>query len=312
MFYIFKQKLFNSIKNHKYFFIYKILINLVNNLNKMEKSKLTLLMEILSVPTFFGMEKLVQEYLINYGKSKGYIVNKDKKGNVYFTKGNIEEGQYFPCVCAHIDSVFRDHIKLINENKRKIIRLGEGENKNKLMAFHPDSGKRIGMAADDLAGVFICLQMLEHFDNIKAVFFVEEEYGCLGSSSCDDEFFNDVGYAVQFDAPTSNWFTETLGGVKMYDDQFLETVKPILEKYNVTNYSNDPYTDILALKDKFDFCCSNLPTGYYNWHSNNEYVDIIKTDKCIKLGIEFITKLGYKKYKYISNELSFLSKFKNL
>ncbi|NPV13219.1 MAG: hypothetical protein HPY57_15780 [Ignavibacteria bacterium] len=252
----------------------------------------------------------MQEYLIKYGTEKGYLVNKDTKGNIYFTKGSIKEKQYFPCVCAHIDSVFNEHIDLIKNNKRKDIRIGRGKhNKTKLMAFHPETGKRTGLAGDDLAGVFLCLQMLEHFDNLKAAFFVEEEYGCRGSNECDKTFFNNVGYVIQFDGPTSNWFTETLSGVKMYNDDFLTKVKPILEKYNVTNYSDDPYTDILPLKEKFDFCCCNLPTGYHNWHTNEEYVNFEQTEKCIQLGIDFINKLGYNKYQF--DKAEFTSFFSN-
>lgn len=265
----------------------------------MEKNKLNHLIEILSIPTYFGMETLIQEYLINYGTEKGYIVNKDVKGNIYFTKGKIGVNQYFPFVCAHIDSVFDEHKDLITQNKRKNIKRGSGKhNTQKLMAFHPDTNKRTGIAGDDLAGVFICLQMLEHFDNIKAAFFVEEEYGCKGSNNCDETFFKNVGYAIQFDGPTGNWFTYTLGGIKMYDTLFKDTVKPILEKFNITNYSDDPYTDILPLKEKFDFCCCNLPTGYHNWHSNEEYVNIDQVEKGIEIGIEFINKLGMNKHTY--------------
>lgn len=278
----------------------------------MEKNKLNQLIEILSIPTYFGMEILVQEYLIKYGTEKGYLVNKDTKGNIYFTKGNIKENEYFPCVCAHIDSVFNEHIELIKSNKRKDVRIGKGKhNKTKLMAFYPETDKRTGLAGDDLAGVFLCLQMLEHFDNLKAAFFVEEEYGCRGSNECDESFFKNVGYVIQFDGPTSNWFTETLAGIKMYNESFLNKVKPILESYNVTNYSDDPYTDILPLKEKFDFCCCNLPTGYHNWHSNEEYVNFEQTEKCIQLGIDFINKLGYNKHKFDKAEFTFFTKMSN-
>ena len=229
----------------------------------MNEDKLKQLIEILSIPSYFGMEDLVQEYLIKYGTEKGYLVNKDKKGNIYFTKGEVSVDQFFPCVCAHMDTVFNIHGDLVKENKRKVIKRGAGKNNShKLMAYLPDSDKRTGIGGDDLAGVFICLQMMDHFDTLKAVFFVEEEYGCQGSKNCDVSFFTNVGYVVMFDGPTGNWFTKTLSGINMYDNDFKDKVKPILEKYKVTNYSDDPYTDILPLKEKFDFCCCNLPTGY--------------------------------------------------
>lgn len=264
----------------------------------MKKEKLNQLKEILSIPSYFGMENLVQDYLINYGNEKGYLVNQDEKGNVYFRKGELKDSEYFPVVCAHIDTVFSDHKSLILENKRKVIK----QHSKKLIAYHPETGHRTGLGGDDLAGVFICLQMMENFDVIKSVFFVEEEYGCVGSNNCDLDFFKNVGYVIQFDAPTNNWYTETLGGLKMYNETFDKIVKPILEKHNVNNYSDDPYTDILPLKEKFDFCCANLPTGYHNWHSDEEYVRIDHVEQGIKLGIEFIKILGLEKHLYIVSD----------
>jgi len=264
----------------------------------MNKTKQDQLIEILSIPSYYGMETLVQEYLINHGEQMNYKVHQDEKGNVYFEKGNLNEGQYFPFVCAHMDTVYNEHHDLIVQNLRKDVRFGKKEsNKMKLFAYLPGTNSRTGLGGDDLAGVFICLQMMEKFDNIKAAFFVEEETFCQGSRNCDMDFFDNVGYAIQFDGPTGNWYSKTLSGTKLYSDDFHQEVKPILESYNVTNYSDDPYTDLLPLTEFFDFCCANLPTGYYKWHSNDEYVNVNHVQKGIEIGIDFIKKLGTKKYK---------------
>jgi di/tripeptidase len=258
----------------------------------MTTDKLALLKEILSLPTYFGREEIVRNYLIDYAHINNIKVDVDDIGNVYFTKGVLNESDNYPLVCAHIDSVYKHHISLINENKRKIVK----HVNKKLIGFHPDNGKRTGLGGDDLAGVFICLQLIEHFDIIKCAFFVQEEYGCIGSQNCDRVFFNDVGFAVQFDAPGNKWYTETLLGIKIFNDGFDDVVKPVLEKYNVNNYSHDPYTDVLSIRDNFDICCANLPTGYYDYHTDQDYVKIEDVDKSIKLGIDFIDSLGRKKY----------------
>jgi tripeptide aminopeptidase len=271
----------------------------------MEKEKINQLIDILSIPSYFGMEYKVMEYLINHAKNEGYFYYQDEKGNLYFEKGKLDEGEYFPCVCAHTDTVFKEHIELITSNKNKDVRFGKKKTNNtKLFAYLPGTDIRTGLGGDDLAGVFICLQMMKSFEKIKAVFFVEEEYGCQGSRSCDDLFFNDVGYVIQFDGPTGNWFTKTLGGIEMYSEDDHKIIKPILEKYNVSKYSDDPYTDILPLKEKFDFSCFNLPTGYFNWHTKQEYVDIRYVEKGINIGKEFIETLGNKfhKFEYIDKD----------
>jgi len=267
----------------------------------MIKDKQNQLIEILSIPSYYGMEIRVQEYLIKHAQEMNYKFHQDPKGNIYFEKGNVSEGEYFPCVCAHMDTVFNEHIELIEQDLKKDVRFGKKDsNSMKLFAYLPGTDKRTGLGGDDLAGVFICLQMMEYFDNIKSAFFVEEEIYCQGSDNCDDSFFDNVGYVIQFDGPTGNWYTKTLSGVELYTDEFHASVKPILEKHKISNYSDDPYTDILFLSEKFDFCCANLPAGYHNWHTKNEFVNINHTQKGIDLGIEFIKKLGMKKHKHIA------------
>ena len=60
-------------------------------------------------------------------------------------------------------------------------------------------------------------------DILKAAFFVSEEIGMLGSKQADPKFFEDVGYALQFDAPTGNWFSVQCSGTKLWT----ESNKPI-------------------------------------------------------------------------------------
>jgi hypothetical protein len=260
----------------------------------MNIDKLALLKEILSLPTYFGREEIIQDFLIEYAKQHRIFVEMDEIGNIYYTKGELKDGEYYPFVCAHIDSVYKHHISLIDENKRKIVK----QKNKKLIGYHPDSGKRTGLGGDDLAGVFICLQMIEHFDVIKGGFFVQEEYGCVGSSNCELDFFNDIGFAIQFDAPGNSSYTETLLGIKIFDDRFDDVVKPVLEKYNVYEYSHDPYTDVIVLRNMLNICCANLPTGYYDYHTDQDYVKIDDVEKTINLSIEFIEKLENKKYSF--------------
>jgi di/tripeptidase len=259
-----------------------------------------LLKEILSIPSCFAHEDLIKEFLVSYGTKNSFIVSTDKKGNVYFTKGELLEGEFYPCVSAHLDSVFTkshnetDYTELIYKGLRKDII----EENGVLKAFHPVTKERIGLAADDLAGVYACLKLMNRFDKIKAAFFVEEEFGCEGSYNCDKKFFENVGYFIEFDAPTGNWYSEYSGGIKLFNDNFDILVKPILEKNSIDNYSQDPYINSIAMREQFDFCCVNLPVGYHHWHTKKEYLVLDELEKGINLGIEFVEKLGVKKYRF--------------
>ena len=57
------------------------------------------------MPSFTTMETRMQEFLLDYAKGKGYMASMDEKGNVYMSKGELAEGEFYPCVAAHMDTV---------------------------------------------------------------------------------------------------------------------------------------------------------------------------------------------------------------
>ena len=249
------------------------------------------LVEVLSIPTFYGKENLMREYLVKILNEKNIDNYVDEYGNVYATKGSAE---YFPCVVAHIDTVHEiTDFEVIEENYS-------------LSAIKPN-GEPTGIGGDNKAGVFVCLELLDHFDNIKAAFFVSEEVGCLGSTLSDAEFFNNVGYALQFDAPGNNWVTYYCDGVKLFnkDSDFFNKVRPILEDslkdFTVDNLGYHPYTDVSALRKLYNFSCLNYSVGYYNMHSVYEFVLINDVDNCLKTAQKLISSLGEQLY-YMKND----------
>jgi hypothetical protein len=153
-----------------------------------------------------------------------------------------------------------------------------------------------GIGGDDKCGVYVCLEMFNKFDKLKGAFFVEEEIGMLGSKEADDNFFTNVGYAIQFDAPSSNWITEVCFGVKLFDEQFKGEIKEVLNESGYSKFSIDPFTDVNQLATKYDFNCLNLGCGYYRQHTESEYVVISEVFDSLNAGEKLVTKLGNKKY----------------
>ncbi len=256
------------------------------------------LKKVLEIPSYSGMEDRIVEFIVNFCKIHDFQYEVDAHKNVYITKGTPYYGDYYPCVVAHTDTVHFDQKDLIEADKKITIIEYYKDSQLRMRGFDPINGRPTGIGGDDKCGVYICLKLLLEFDILKVAFFVKEEIGMQGSKCADEKFFSDVGYAIQFDGPTRNWVSKTLMGKNLYSEMFLDNVKPLLENYNVTNFSDDPYTDVYQLVNKFDFCCANFPTGYYNWHMVDEYVVPEETEECYQLGRESILKLGLKKYKY--------------
>lgn len=249
-----------------------------------------LLKEILSVPTCTKHEDKLVAYLKDYCNKHGHDCEVDHTGNVLITKGVPAIGGYYPLVAAHTDSVHDiQHINIIREDNR--------------MFAVSDDGEYIGCGGDDKAGVFICLELLETLPVLKVAFFWGEETGCHGSWSVDDDFFSDVGYCLEFDSPESDIISFSSNGYDLFDvyGDFANKAVPILDSYSINKWQRHPYTDVSVLKRRFDFTCLNLPAGYYNMHSPDEYVNVLDVENSMLAGIAIVKALGHAKYKFVSN-----------
>lgn len=259
------------------------------------KQNYELLKKVLSVPTKTFKEDQMIQFLTEWLVENDIPHFIDDMGSIYATKqtGDVE---YFPCVVAHTDTVHNlDSINIVEMELPN----EQGELKLGLKAFN-DLNFPTGIGGDDKCGVYICLEMLKQLPNVKAAFFVAEETGCHGSKNADKNFFSNVGYVLQFDAPGNSMVSEYCMGTKLFDkkSEFFEKCDKVLtEGFNKRNkYESHPYTDVYALKNQFDFSCINFATGYYNYHSKNEYVIIEDVFNSLEIGKKMISDLGNKKY----------------
>jgi putative aminopeptidase FrvX len=257
-----------------------------------------LLKEVLSVPTKTYKEGLMVEFLEKWLTNNNFEYYLDDMNNIYVTK-QTDEVVYFPCVVAHTDTFH--HIDSINV-KEETLPNEQGILKPSLKAYN-DLGLPTGIGGDDKCGVFACLELLKELPNLKVAFFVSEETGCHGSRVADPEFFKNVGYAIQFDAPGNVMVSEYCMGVKLFDREsvfFDKCDKVLTEVFEGRNdYQSHPYTDVYALKQKFDFSCINFAIGYYNYHTKNEYVVVEDVYNGIKTGKQMIEGLGHNYYPFI-------------
>jgi putative aminopeptidase FrvX len=248
------------------------------------------LIEVLSIPSYSGKESRMTQYLLDYCEKNKLSAYSDVYGNVYVTKGVAD---YYPCVVSHIDTV------------HKITELVVHDDDGILYATTPD-GRETGIGGDDKAGVFVCLELLMCTDTLKAAFFVSEEVGCLGSYLSDPTFFENVGYAIQFDAPFHNWISHRSDGVELFevDSEFFEKIEPIFEsdmrRYSRDCLGNHPYTDVSALKALYDFACINYSVGYENMHTDSEIVVVGNVLNCLEMAKKMLNSLGLVKYELSS------------
>jgi len=257
-----------------------------------------LLKDVLSVPTKTYQEDLMVEFLINWLEENGIPFNVDEHNNIYAIKQTDEFIDYFPCVIAHTDTVHSlDNIIVTEE----ILLNEQGQKKPSLKAYN-HFGHPTGIGGDDKCGVYACLELLKELPNLKAAFFVSEETGCHGSKKASPDFFMNVGYGIQFDAPGNVMVSEFCMGTQLFDrdGEFFKICDVALNEgfQGRHDYQSHPYTDVYALKNIFDFSCINFAIGYYDYHTKNEYVVVEDVYSGIETGKKMIQDLGYKKYLY--------------
>jgi tripeptide aminopeptidase len=268
-----------------------------------------LLKEVLSVPSKTYQEELMIEFLTEWLEKNDIPYYLDKYHNIYATKGiNGDKDFYYPCVLSHTDTVH--NIDTINV-REEYLPNAQGEEKLSLKAYN-DQGRPTGIGGDDKCGIYACLELLKELPYLKAAFFVSEETGCHGSRNADPEFFKNVGYAIQFDAPENWMVSEYCFGTQLFlrESDFFKKCDVILkENFQRSEYMRHPYTDVQAIKEKFDFQCINFSIGYYRYHTPQEYVVVEDVYNGITTGKKMIESLGCEKYSLKHNKKSQLSLF---
>ena len=263
--------------------------------------------KLLSVPSKTYQEEDMVEYICDeLEKIQGVTYYRDSMMNIYVTKGILEEDEYYPMFIAHTDTVHNkvDKIVVKEEKLQRPYTFGKTFDNTEVdvLKAYDKYDNPTGIGGDDKCGIFICLELLKQLDKVKVGLFVSEETGCHGSSKCDVNFLQDVGYITQYDAPGNHLITEICSGVRLFerDSEFFNIVIPTIEESfkNEMLVQSHPYTDISQLKKKIDVCCINMSCGYYNMHTSNEFISIEDVKCAIDAGKNMVEKLGLKKYKY--------------
>lgn len=255
--------------------------------------------DVLSVPTCSHHEYRMVTFILLWARANKVAYEFDDYGNIYLTKGTLEEGEFYPCVTSHLDTVQREQeayaqcgVKL-NIKERKTTKGHE--------LFVDDTG----IGADDKAGVLISLSLFEHFDKLKACFFLEEEVGCKGSEKLNKAWFDNVGYVIGWDSPDRNRAAFACSGELLMSKDFFLKIKETCKENGVTDFRAEPYTDVKEIRKQTGVVCCNFGNGGYNAHMPTEYVVLEHIDGALGMGIELIKTLGTEKYRMPSKQHSY-------
>lgn len=227
-----------------------------------------LLKRMYEIHSMSGCEKKLKRFVRKWMHENvpEAIMTNDKLGNIYVVKG---ESETYPVVVAHLDQVQNSHSRDFKALEVDDIIIG----------YSAKSRAQQGLGADDKNGVWIALQCLLKYDNIKIALFVSEEIGCVGSGAADMSFFDDARFVLQCDRRGAHDLITVAGWTQLCSKEFVDAINPSAFGYEE---ETGMLTDVLTLKEKgLAVSCLNISCGYYEPHTDCEFTCISDLMNCL-------------------------------
>lgn len=269
----------------------------------MEKDSLNLLIKLCETQSSCTEDTDIMNYIKNHiTKELSLEYTEDDYGNIYVTKGDGRNG--YKTVVCHTDTVHKIYpYRKVYLDNGYLFAMGCADNNSVL--------SQVGIGGDDRVGIFVCLEALKDFDDIKAVFFRFEETGCKGSRKADMSFFDDSNFVIQADRKGYGDFIRNSKGIEMCSDTFVNDTEKIREKYGYKIVYGIS-TDVNQLKENgLKVSAINVGCGYYHPHSESEVIYVPNVIACYNMISEIFGQFGnnsynhdYVKPTYVSNTRS--------
>jgi acetylornithine deacetylase/succinyl-diaminopimelate desuccinylase-like protein len=176
----------------------------------------------------------------------------DEHGNVFvgFNKGN--KGS--PILVSHMDNVLHgQRVPVLSLDGRYIM------------------GKTAGIGWDDKAGIIANIELFKRMKGkVRIIFTTDEEVGGVSAGKLDPSRYADAKYMIELDRRDKNDLIQYSGSTRLCSDKFA-----LLIEAEGFKRATGTFTDVNRFKAKMphiEMC--NLSIGYFNAHSDNEYLDI--------------------------------------
>ena len=228
---------------------------------------------------FVEICKLPQEALKirleNELKTLGYeVVNED--GFLY------AEGDIPVMLTAHMDTVHHDNCTIVCTS----------EDGNVVMSPQ-------GIGGDDRCGIYMCLKILQTH-HCSVLFTEDEEIGCVGARKfCKTEYKpQSLNYIIEFDRKNAD------------DAVFYSCANDEFEKFITTDTgfktAQGSCSDISHVAPHLEVAAVNFSCGYYNPHTQYEYVKYNEMERNIQRAIGIIDK-PCERFEYVKRKIEYTS-----
>ena len=203
--------------------------------------------------------------LIPFFKKKD--IDYDEHGNIFI--GFNEQSEGMPILVAHTDNVLGDAKEPVFDLAKRRIK-----------------GIKDGIGFDDKAGIMAIITLWHYFkeQKFRIIFPANEETGGNGSKMIDVEKYADAKWILELDRKGSKDFIQTSGMERLCSDEFAQKFLDLGFKK-----ADGVFTDVNIFKPNAETVnMANLSIGYYNPHTDDEYLDTVDFEKIISKVAQFI------------------------
>ena len=229
---------------------------------------------------------LTQQLICDEIEKSGHIGVIDEYGNIICTTKHT--GVLFSC---HTDTMHEgDGLNEIRVDEFGIVTAWSKTPKRSFSGMSKQKPKQTGelqrdvLGADDGAGIYIMLRMIEAGIHGTYVFHADEEVGCVGSKALADGEFSidgfdlltDFTHAIAFDRKGTSDFINNQLSEQMCSFTFQHELINRLNTGTILCYR--PTTGLVtdtAMYADFVEECINLSVGYYDEHTVDERLDLV-------------------------------------
>ena len=199
----------------------------------------------------------------------------------------MAEGDLPVCLVAHLDTVFAEPPQDIYVDKEKKV------------IWSPQ-----GLGADDRAGVYAIVDLIEKGYRPSVIFTTEEEVGGIGASKLITKYKTcpfDIKFIIELDRQGLN------------DCVFYNCGNENFEKYInnfgfITNYGT--FSDISIIAPYWDIAAVNLSIGYYLEHSKTEHLKYGELEETIDKVVNILNNANEADYfKYMGKKENHINDF---
>lgn len=218
----------------------------------------------------------LKKYLVNTLKSLGYDKVHNEDGYVYV------KGETPVMLLAHMDTVHKSAPIIITM---------------KNTAKGTELSSPFGIGGDDRCGIFMILEIIKDL-KCSVLFTEDEEIGCVGARKfSESEFIRnlDVNYMIEFDRRGHN------------DAVFYQCDNPEFTKFITQTFFEEKWgscSDISRVAPKAGIAAVNLSSGYYNEHSEGEYVIFEEMLRVVEEAKDIICREVKEPFEYIEKRFA--------